>query len=83
MITFTLSAFQMLRFFQDSRKDQDGSPWVKVSGVLEKAVGLKPDGTILRVVYLAAPNTSVFKGINIVASVLMNLIKKTDSHQSK
>lgn len=56
---------------------------MKVSGVLEKAVDLKPDGTILRVVYLAVPNTSVFKGINIVASVLMNIIKKTDSHQSK
>lgn len=56
---------------------------MKVSRVLEKALGLKPDGTILSVVYLAVPNTSVFKGINIVVSVLMNLIKKTDSHQSK
>lgn len=83
MIIFMLSAFQMLSFFQDSRKDSEGSPWVKVSRVLEKALGLKPDGTILRVVYYAVPNTSVFKGINIVVSVLMNLIKKTDSHQSK
>lgn len=56
---------------------------MKVSRVLEKALGLKPDGTILRIVYLAVPNTSVFKGINIVVSALMNFIKKTNSHESK
>lgn len=53
------------------------------SAVLEKALGLKPDGTILKIIYLAVPNTSVFKGINIVASALMNLIKKIYCHQSK
>ena len=56
---------------------------MKVSRVTEKALGLKTDGTILGIVYLAVPNTSVFKGINIVASALMNLIKKTYGHQSK
>lgn len=55
---------------------------MKVSRVLEKALGLKPDGTTLKLLYFAVPNTSVFKGIN-VASAFTSLIKVTYRHHSE
>lgn len=76
---FMLPTFHMLKF---PPKLSRGLRIVFLGESLRQSAGSEPRWCSSSV-YLAVPNTSVFKDINIVDSALMNLTKKTYSHQSK